>query len=102
MRRRPVSGSALLAATPDVHVRIEKNPLRIAFLDKADRVISEDAPGRPLSLGPRGFRVEKHSMPVLGEERGKPRERLGNGGTRVAPDQRNRREGPGGSAHGSD
>jgi alpha-glucosidase len=56
------TGSALLAATPDVHVRIEKNPLRIAFLDKADRVISEDAPGRPLSLGPRGFRVE-HTMP---------------------------------------
>jgi alpha-glucosidase len=59
-------GAALVAATPAVRVRIEKAPLRLAFLDAAGRVISEDArpsPLGPLSFGPAGFRVEK-DMPA--------------------------------------
>ena len=55
-------GASLLAATPEVHVRIEKHPLRVAFLDASDRIISEDAPHRPMSLTPNGFRVDR-AMP---------------------------------------
>jgi alpha-glucosidase len=55
-------GASILAATPDVQVRIEKNPVRVAFLDNAGHVISEDDPQHPMSLGKNGFRVDK-SMP---------------------------------------
>jgi alpha-glucosidase len=51
-------GSAIVAATREIRVRIEKAPLRIVFLDDKNQVLSEDAPGRPMSLG-KGFRVEK-------------------------------------------
>jgi alpha-glucosidase len=56
-------GASISVATQAVRVRIERDPLRLAFLDAAGRVVSEDAPGRPLSLGPNGFRVEK-AMPA--------------------------------------
>jgi alpha-glucosidase len=56
-------GTALVAATPDVRVRIEKSPLRLVFLDAAGHILSEDAPGRPLALGASGFRVDK-AMPA--------------------------------------
>ncbi|HET6283914.1 MAG TPA: glycoside hydrolase family 31 protein [Polyangia bacterium] len=55
-------GAAIVAATAAVTVRIEKNPLRLVFLDRAGQVISEDARQRPMSLTPSGFRVEK-AMP---------------------------------------
>src|SRR5260370_1253416 len=54
--------TAIIAATHDVHVKVEKNPLRISFLDASDQVISEDAPGRSMSLSSAGFRVDK-AMP---------------------------------------
>jgi alpha-glucosidase len=56
-------GASLLAATADVRVRVEKNPLRLVFLDAAGQVLNEDAHERPLTLGPNGFRVAK-VMPV--------------------------------------
>ena len=59
-------GGAIVAATSAVRVRIEKAPLRLAFLDAAGHVISEDAlrrgPAGAASFGPGGFRVEK-AMP---------------------------------------
>jgi alpha-glucosidase len=55
-------GAALAASTPDVHVRVEKNPLRIVFLDPTGRVLSEDDPRRPMSLSKDGFRVDR-TMP---------------------------------------
>jgi alpha-glucosidase len=55
-------GAAVVAATPAVRVRVEKNPLRVVFLDTAGHVLNEDAPGRPLTLGGDGFRVDK-AMP---------------------------------------
>ena len=45
-------GAAIVAATSAVRVRIERSPLRLAFLDAAGHVISEDAPRR----GPLGAR----------------------------------------------
>jgi alpha-glucosidase len=54
-------GNAIVAATREIRVRIEKAPLRIVFLDDKNQVLSEDAPGGPMSLGS-GFRVEK-AMP---------------------------------------
>jgi alpha-glucosidase len=53
-------GPAVLAFTPEVHVRIKKDPLGIVFLDASDQVISEDA--QPTSLTTEGFRVNK-AMP---------------------------------------
>ncbi|HVU51937.1 MAG TPA: TIM-barrel domain-containing protein, partial [Polyangia bacterium] len=50
-------GAALVASTAAVRVRVEKEPLRLLFLDAAGRVLSADA--RPMSLGPAGFRVDK-------------------------------------------
>jgi alpha-glucosidase len=55
-------GPAVRAVTPDVHVRIDKDPLRITFADASDQVISEDAPDRPMVLGAEGFRVYR-AMP---------------------------------------
>jgi alpha-glucosidase len=55
-------GAAILVATASVRVRVEKNPMRLVFLDSTGKVISEDAPRRPMSLTPAGFRVEK-TMP---------------------------------------
>jgi alpha-glucosidase len=52
-------GAVLRASTPNVHVRIEKDPLGIVFLDQADRIISEDDPHRPMSLTKSGFRVDR-------------------------------------------
>ena len=52
-------GRAIVAATAEIRVRIEKTPLRIVFLDSEGHVLSEDVPLRAMSLGPRGFRVEK-------------------------------------------
>jgi len=56
-------GPSILAATAAVSVRIEKNPLRLVFLDKAGHVINEDARQRPWSVAGAGFRVDKE-MPV--------------------------------------
>jgi alpha-glucosidase len=55
-------GSSLLLASPAMRVRIEKSPLRLVFLDGSGVVINEDAPERPTSLTPGGFRVDK-AMP---------------------------------------
>ena len=55
-------GASLVASTPDVHVRIEKHPLRVVFLDASDQVITEDAPHHPMSVMQNGFRVDK-AMP---------------------------------------
>ena len=55
-------GATIVAATPDVRVKLQKNPLRVAFFDKTDRVISEDDSLHPMSLDESGFRVDK-SMP---------------------------------------
>jgi len=55
-------GTFVLASTPEVKVRVEKSPLRVTFLDKSDRVISEDDPRHPMSLQGSEFRVYK-SMP---------------------------------------
>jgi alpha-glucosidase len=55
-------GQAVLAATPDVHVRIRKDPLGVVFLDASDKVISQDDPRRPMTLAAEGFRVSK-TMP---------------------------------------
>jgi alpha-glucosidase len=52
-------GPAVLAATPQVHVRIRKDPLGVAFLDASDEVISDDDPRHPPSLTTQGFRVSK-------------------------------------------
>ena len=50
---------------------------------------------------PRRFCIDEHAVAAAGEERGEPVQRLRNPGTRVAPNQRDRRKGLGG-AHGSD
>jgi alpha-glucosidase len=55
-------GSTVVATTPDVHVRIRKDPLGIVFLDAADQVLSQDDPRHPMSLTTEGFRVDK-AMP---------------------------------------
>jgi alpha-glucosidase len=55
-------GSALTAATGAVRVRVEKSPLRLVFLDAAGNVLDQDAPGRTMSVGGAGFRVDK-TMP---------------------------------------
>ena len=55
-------GPSVFAATPEVHVRIRKDPLGIVFLDAADRVLSEDDPRHPMSLTSEGFRVDR-TMP---------------------------------------
>ncbi len=55
-------GSTVLAVTPEVHVRIKKDPLGIVFLDASDQVISGDDPGHPMSLTAQGFRVDR-AMP---------------------------------------
>jgi alpha-glucosidase len=52
----------IVASTPAVRVRVEKDPLRLVFLDAAGHVLSEDAPGKPMALRGGGFRVE-HAMP---------------------------------------
>ncbi|HSZ81013.1 MAG TPA: TIM-barrel domain-containing protein [Polyangia bacterium] len=56
-------GASVVVATAAVRVRVEKNPLRLVFLDAAGDVLSEDARDRPMSLGPAGFRVDK-AMPA--------------------------------------
>ena len=56
-------GATVLAATPDVHARITKDPLGIVFLDASDQVISGDDPRHPMSLTPDGFRVDR-TMPA--------------------------------------
>jgi len=48
--------------TDALSVRIEKSPLRVAFLDLQGKVISEDRPGYPVSFNGSAFRVSK-SMP---------------------------------------
>ncbi|HVX97989.1 MAG TPA: TIM-barrel domain-containing protein [Polyangia bacterium] len=53
-------GGSILAATPAVRVRIQKHPLRLAFLDAAGHVVSQDA--GPMAIGANGFRVT-HAMP---------------------------------------
>jgi alpha-glucosidase len=55
-------GKVIVASTPAVRVRVEKDPLRLVFLDAAGHVLSEDAPGKPMALRGGGFRVE-HAMP---------------------------------------
>jgi alpha-glucosidase len=55
-------GKAIVASTSAVRVRVEKDPLRLVFLDAAGDVLSEDAPGRTMALRGGGFRVEK-TMP---------------------------------------
>ena len=55
-------GAVLRAWTANVHVRIEKDPLRIVFLDEKDEIISQDDPHRPMSLTQTGFRVDR-AMP---------------------------------------
>ncbi len=55
-------GPAVVAVTPQVHVRITKDPLGVAFLDTSDRIISADDPRHPMTLGAEGFRVAK-AMP---------------------------------------
>jgi alpha-glucosidase len=55
-------GAALTAATGAVRVRVEKNPLRLVFLDAAGNVLDQDAPGRTMSVSGAGFRVDK-TMP---------------------------------------
>jgi alpha-glucosidase len=55
-------GPAVLAATPQVHVRIKKDPLGVVFLDASDQVLSEDDPRQPTLLTTQGFRVNK-AMP---------------------------------------
>jgi alpha-glucosidase len=55
-------GPTVRANTPEVHVRIRKEPLGVDFLDASDRVISADDPDRPMSVGPDGFRVTR-AMP---------------------------------------
>ncbi|HVZ75002.1 MAG TPA: TIM-barrel domain-containing protein [Polyangia bacterium] len=56
-------GAAIVVATPHVRARVEKNPLRFAFLDAAGRVLDEDARDRPTTFGARGFHVER-AMPA--------------------------------------
>ena len=56
-------GASLVVATTAVRVRVEKSPLRLVFLDAAGNVLSEDARGRPMSVTPAGFRVDK-AMPA--------------------------------------
>jgi alpha-glucosidase len=55
-------GPAVRANTPEVHVRIRKEPLGLDFLDASDRVVSADDPDRPMSVGTDGFRVTR-AMP---------------------------------------
>jgi alpha-glucosidase len=50
-------GAALIAATSALKVRVQKDPLRLAFLDAAGKLLDEDA--RPMSFGASGFRVDK-------------------------------------------
>ena len=52
-------GAVLLAWTANVHVRIEKDHLRIVFLDEKDEIISQDNPHRPMSFTQNGFRVHR-------------------------------------------
>ena len=52
-------GAVLRAWTANVHVRIEKDPLRIVFLDEKDEIISQDDPHRPMSFTQSGFRVDR-------------------------------------------
>jgi alpha-glucosidase len=55
-------GASILVATPALRARIERDPMRLAFLDGQGNVISQDAWQRPMSLTPPGFRVDK-AMP---------------------------------------
>jgi alpha-glucosidase len=56
--------ASMTVATPKLRVRIDKNPLRIAFLDPEGRVISEDDARHPMSVDPAGgFRVNQTLPP---------------------------------------
>jgi len=58
------SKGSLLLATSKIRARIDKSPLRISFLDDADRVISEDDAPQPMRVGSSGgFQVFK-TMPA--------------------------------------
>lgn len=56
------SEAAVTVATAAVQAKIFKKPLRIAFLDSAGTIISEDQPGHPASFNGPEFRIWK-TMP---------------------------------------
>ncbi|PYX40829.1 MAG: alpha-glucosidase, partial [Acidobacteria bacterium] len=57
------STNAVVVGTGDLQVRIEKSPMRVAFLDPHGQVISEDHPRYPVSFDGSAFQVWK-SMPL--------------------------------------
>jgi len=54
---------ATLLDTGTLQLRIEKSPLRVSFLDKSGKLISEDQPRSPVSYNGTAFRVWK-AMPI--------------------------------------
>ena len=57
------ANDATVVDTGTLQLRIEKSPLRISFLDKSGKLISEDQPKFPVSYNGTAFRVWK-SMPI--------------------------------------
>ena len=57
------ANDATVLNTGAIQIRIAKSPLRVSFLDKSGKVISEDQPKSPVSYDGSAFRVWK-SMPI--------------------------------------